>query len=65
METDGKFADIKLLARIAARLAGRDPDEHVVVRIGDAEVFDDVVWRYPDFVSRAEAAYRLLEGGQV
>jgi hypothetical protein len=65
METDEKFADIKLLARMAARLAGREPDAHVVVQLGEVVAFDDVAWRYPDFINRAEAAYKLLEGKQV
>src|SRR3954468_8543930 len=34
--------DIEILARMAARLAGRDADQHVTIRIGDAVVFDDV-----------------------
>ena len=55
-----KSADLKTLACIAARLAGRDPDEHITVRIGDFIAFDDVAWRYPDFVKRAEAAYEVL-----
>ena len=63
METDEKFADIKLLARMAARLAGRDPDESIVVRVGDVVAFHNVAWRYPDFMQRAEAAYKMLEGG--
>ena len=61
MNEEQKFADLKTLARMAARLAGRDPDERVVIKVGDVVAFDDVAWRYPDFVQRAEAAYRLLE----
>lgn len=57
-----KFADIGVLARMAARLAGRDPDEHVRVKLGDVVPFDDVLWRYPDFLARADAAYRALTG---
>jgi major membrane immunogen (membrane-anchored lipoprotein) len=56
-------ADLETLARIAARLAGRDPDERVEVRAGAAVVFSDVAWRYPDFVARAAAAYDLLDRG--
>ena len=63
METDGSFADIKMLAQLAARLAGRDPDEHVTVKIADVVAFEGEVWRYPDFINRAEAAYKLLNGG--
>jgi hypothetical protein len=47
---DQRLADIETLARIAARLAGRDPDEHVRVNVGNVVAFDDVVWRYPDFL---------------
>ena len=53
-------ADIETLARIAARLAGRDPDEHVRIKLADVVAFDDVAWRYPDFLARAEAAYAVL-----
>ena len=51
-----RLADIEVLARMAARLAGRDPGEHVRLKLGDVVVFDDVMWRYPDFLARAEAA---------
>jgi hypothetical protein len=63
MNADEKFADVKLLARMAARLAGRDPDEPIIVQVGDVVAFNDVAWRYPDFVKRAEAAYKTLEDG--
>ena len=56
-----KSADIETLARIAARLAGRDPDVHVEIRLGEVVAFSDVAWRYPDFIARAEAAYVLLD----
>jgi hypothetical protein len=59
---DGRLADIEVLARMAARLAGRDPDEHVRITLADVHVFDDVLWRYPDFLLRAEAAYSALRG---
>ena len=57
---DQRMADIEVLARMAARLAGRDPDEHVVLRLGDVVAFDGLLWRYPDFLARAEAAYAQL-----
>ena len=60
MSEGQKFADVKALARMAARLAGRDPDEHVEVKIGSILVFSDVVWRYSDFLKRAEVAYEFL-----
>ena len=53
-------ADIETLARMAARLAGRDPDEHLKIELADARPFDDVMWRYHDFLKRAEAAYHAL-----
>ena len=54
-------ADIEILARMAARLAGRNPDEHITVELGKFIAFDGLVWRYPDFLTRAEAAYDVLE----
>lgn len=55
-----RSADIETLARIAARLAGRDPDEHLTMTLGEVTAFDDYIWRYPDFLNRAEAAYAVL-----
>ena len=55
-----KPADLETLARMAARLAGRDPDEHVRMALGDVVAFDDVMWRY--FLARAGAAYAILAG---
>ena len=52
--------DIEVLARMAARLAGRDPDEHLRMELAEVVAFDDVLWRYPDFLDRAEAAYEML-----
>jgi len=57
---DHRNAEIETLARIAARFAGRDPDEHVRLQLGKLVAFDDCAWRYPDFLQRAEAAYALL-----
>ena len=45
---------------MAARHAGRDPDEHFRFKLAHVVAFDDVMWRYPDFVARAEAAYEIL-----
>lgn len=56
---------IETLARLAARIAGRDPDDHAGIKLGDVMAFDDLTWRYPDFLARAEAAYRLLERGDL
>jgi hypothetical protein len=56
-----KDFDIEQLARMAARLAGRDPDEAARIEIGGIVAFDDVMWRYPDFLARADAAYHVLE----
>jgi hypothetical protein len=46
---------------MAARLAGRDPDEYLTMVLGEVTAFDDYIWRYPDFLNRAEAAYALLK----
>jgi PAS domain S-box-containing protein len=56
---------LESLARMAAHLAGRNPDDHATIRFGDVVAFDDVMWRYPDFLARAEAAYRLLESADL
>ena len=58
-----KEADIEMLACLAARLAGRDPDRLVTIELGGEVAFEDVMWRYPDFLDRAEAAYRVLAAG--
>lgn len=58
-----KMADIETLAKMAARLAGRDPDEHVRLELADVVAFDGLLWRYPDFLSRAETAYEMLDAG--
>ena len=61
METVERNAVIETLARTAARLAGRDPDEYLKMVLGEVTAFDDYIWRYPDFLNRAEAAYALLD----
>lgn len=60
MERQQRSQDIELLARLAARLAGRNPDETVTLELGDVVAFDGPIWRYPDFLARAEAAYEML-----
>ena len=57
--------DIEALARMAARLAGRDPDEAVRLELAGLLVFDDLAWRYPDFIARAEIAYEALAAGRL
>ena len=57
-----RVAWIEVLAKMAARIAGRDPDQHVCLRLGEFVAFDDLMWRYPDFLARAEAAYVALDG---
>lgn len=47
-------------SRMAARMAGRDPDEHLKIALAEVVPFDDLLWRYPDFLTRAEAAYHAL-----
>ena len=60
MNDQRKTEHIETLARVAAELAGRDPDELLRLKLGDVVAFDDVMWRYPDFLARAEAAYDVL-----
>jgi hypothetical protein len=48
------------LARMAAQLAGRFPDERVRVELAGYVAFDDHVWRYPDFLQRADRAFAEL-----
>jgi hypothetical protein len=55
-----KLADVETLARMAARLAGRDPDEQAILKIGGVPVFEGEMWRYPDFSGRAKEAYSVL-----
>jgi len=57
-----KLADLELLARMAARLAGRDPDEHVIIKLAGLTAFEGMMWRYPDFLGRAQEAYDMLMG---
>ncbi|MFL6845705.1 MAG: hypothetical protein ACJ8ER_12580 [Allosphingosinicella sp.] len=61
MDDAERSADIETLAKMAARLAGRDPDEYLKMKLGDVIAFDDYIWRYPDFLNRAEAAYAVLD----
>ena len=63
MDSDHRIAAIEGLARLACTLAGRNPDQHLRLQLGSVIVFDDLLWRYPDFVKRAEAAYGVLENG--
>lgn len=60
MNDTERTATIESLAKMAARLAGRDPDEHVRMKFGPIIAFDDPIWRYPEFLERAEAAYTAL-----
>jgi PAS domain S-box-containing protein len=62
---DQRASYLESLARMAAGLAGRNPDDHATIRFGDVVAFDDVMWRYPDFLARAKAAYRLLEAAEL
>ena len=60
MSETQRLADVETLARMAARLAGRDPDEHVSIELAGVTVFEGVTWRYPDFLGRAKSAYAVL-----
>jgi len=57
-------SDLEMLARMAAELAGCDPDRRILVQIGDT-VATHLAWRYPEFLDRAEAAYAVLVAGTV
>jgi PAS domain S-box-containing protein len=61
---DQQESDLETLARMAARVAGKNPDHQVTMKLGDVVAFQDAMWRYPDFTARAEAAYRVLEAAQ-
>jgi hypothetical protein len=60
MDDHQRSADIEALARIAARLAGRNPEQHVRLKWDEFIGFEGPMWRYPDFISRAERAYAVL-----
>jgi hypothetical protein len=55
-----RSVDIEMLAKMAARLAGRNPEELVKLELGEVLAFEGPVWRYPDFLTRAEQAYAVL-----
>jgi hypothetical protein len=59
-ETEAKQDFIEQLARMAARLAGRDPDKLVRIEFAGDVAFEGAMWRYPDFLARANAAYDIL-----
>jgi hypothetical protein len=65
MNDQQRLADLEMLARMAARLAGRNPDEHLKMALADVIPFEDVLWRYPDFLVRAETAYEALGGARL
>jgi hypothetical protein len=60
MHHQQRLVDMEILARMAARLAGRDPDEFVKLEWGEVLAFEGPMWRYPDFLTRAERAYAVL-----
>lgn len=60
MDQEQRLADLEMLARIAARRAGRDPDERVSMILVGVTVFEGPVWQYPDFMGRAEEALAIL-----
>ena len=60
MKDSDRHADIETLARMAARHAGRDPDERVKMMLAGKPIFDGLMWCYPDFLTRAEAAFDAL-----
>jgi hypothetical protein len=60
-----RSACIEALARMAARYAGHDPDRHETVKFGEIVAFEGPLWRYPDFLIRAETAYKVLKGSRL
>jgi len=56
---------IETLASLAAGIAGRYPDQNHMIKLRGLVAFDDVAWRYPDFLARAEAAFVLLDQGEL
>jgi hypothetical protein len=62
---DLRSAGIEMLARLAALIAGKNPDKRIVIKYGDVVAFDDLAWRYPDFLVRAHAAFEILEADEL
>jgi hypothetical protein len=60
MDDQEKMTDIETLARMAARLAGRDSEQYVKLEWDEVLAFEGPMWRYPDFLMRAERAYAML-----
>lgn len=60
MDEQQILADIEVLARMAVRLAGGHPDEHVKLQWGEDHVFEGPAWCHPDILSRAKQAYLML-----
>jgi hypothetical protein len=60
MDDPQRLMDLQVLAKMAARLAGRDPEQHVKVELAGAVAFEGPIWSYPDFIARAEMAYAML-----
>jgi hypothetical protein len=60
MDHQQRLADIETLARMAARLAGRNPEEHIKLELGEVQAFEGPMWRYHDFFKRAEQSYAVL-----
>jgi hypothetical protein len=60
LQADHAMSAKEHLAKMAAQLAGRHPDEKVTVSFAGYVVFNDHAWRYPDFVQRAERAFAEL-----
>jgi hypothetical protein len=60
MSHSERLVDIETLAKMAARLAGRDPEQHVKVELAGELAFEGPIWRYHDFLTRAEKAYAML-----
>jgi len=53
---------IEQLAKIAAKLAGQNPDCERIDRLGDEVVYRGPAWQHPTFMANAEAAFDMLRG---
>ena len=52
---------IEVLARIAAQVAGFDPDANMTVRLGNVVAYDGPAWRYGPHLQRAARALLALQ----
>jgi hypothetical protein len=51
---------LEILAKMAARSAGYDPDRSLVGQGGELLDLGGLAWEHPKFVAKAESAYAIL-----